>query len=300
MRSNLYIFIAGEISDTDLFLHHSKLQSEFTNDSVQPAQSPYRLNLRYANEAAGTLAEKELCFRRAEMSLLHIRQQTLNIFRFLRPEMTWTDVSHLSTKLCLLQGRLDNWHKALPPNLHFPLPAEPDGTCVHSTEEARPRFLGYHYAEANELILRPWLYICLHMNNRPAGDIQSASDIEQAIQAHFAIKAREMASQHQKAVLLRIRFESMAQLLRSMESVSVTGGPWFRANNCVVLALLLVASHIEGSDIPDIGLAMENHWLEVVKGILSTLALDDSSELNVQYVDLLHYILAQQNRIRLS
>jgi hypothetical protein len=272
----------------------SELQSEL-DMSVPPSTQaipvhPSTVVLPDPRNVFSPIAEVELCFRSADMSLLQIRQTTLTCFRALSTEMSWKEISALNTELSAAQLRLENWYTNLPPELIFPIYEGP-GFDIKIADDCHRGLLQYRYFEVKELILRPSLYICLHIDNAAVvSDKSDANKLDLVVRDYFIAESREKAIQHQAFTLLRLKIELSTCEERQFAAVD---GPWFRTYNCFLLALLLLAPHRRSSGTFEITQLMHPSWSPTIRAVEAFLRSSDASGNGKEYAILLHNLLME-------
>lgn len=264
---------------------YSKLLSELEMpDSLPIHNNSYTVTAPYVRNSHSNRTDVGLRFGSIDITLLQICQTTLSLFKALHTQMSREEILRLSTKLSIVQRRLDEWHRSLPSDLKFPVTNDPDIDMI-TRDSYYTTVLQYRYFEVKELMLRPWLYIALHVNEtEQTRDPPDSSPTGHTRRVQLISEYHEKATHHQKLVLLRLHFELT---VCKRQPFALVDGPWFKANKCVVLALLLLASRRWSNGISADGERMNDSYSSTILEVVASFTASNASDYERQYAKLL-------------
>lgn len=183
-------------------------------------------------------------FYAADDALLHIRQRACADHALLHEDMSVLDVCAFQTKLSAAQQALRQWHATLPSHLHFPIYPDHEHQTSQtplSAEHGGRRRLQYSYYETEELLLRPSLFILLHVRsaqNTQAMALDVSGSLDNVMSEHVASQLREASLRHRVSMLVRVRL----CLDPSIGQPHLFEIGWLKRQTCATLALMLIAS----------------------------------------------------------
>lgn len=215
-----------------------------------------------------------------DSALLQIRQSILVEFKKLHADMSTNELGALHANLTAAERALDNWHERLPTHLRFFANEEPEPQITEG--EYYPRLLKSRYFETRELILRPSIYVLLHVPSlQPRADTPDLNTPEGTLCIYYAAQYQAMSLRHRYLVLTRLSFFLNPHM----------GGPlinegWLETRTCLSLALLLLAAErgpsSEEACSPE---ADSNSVLDAVEDLLRRDCMSGTSKV---YSSLLH------------
>ncbi|KAF7554284.1 hypothetical protein G7Z17_g3003 [Cylindrodendrum hubeiense] len=222
-----------------------------------------------------------------DATLLHLRQSTLMEFRTLSADMSVKDLSTLHATIAAAEKALGDWYKRLPAPLRFSTNEEPE---TQFTESGPYRaLLRSRYIETKELILRPSLYVLLHVGclRRRAG-ASSSNTLQDVLHGYYRDQFQAMNIQHRALILTRLD-----SYLNPPMDQPFTDAGWFKTRTCLSLALLLLAAE-RGIywDATNEGFSPHTDCTSVLDAVEDLLRIDCISGISSVYASLLHDLRA--------
>ncbi|KAH6970588.1 hypothetical protein BKA56DRAFT_678567 [Ilyonectria sp. MPI-CAGE-AT-0026] len=214
-----------------------------------------------------------------DSALLKIRQNILAEFKKLHAHMSTNELGALHANLTAAERALDNWHERLPTHLRFFTNEEPEPQVTEG--EYYPRLLKSRYFETRELILRPSIYVLMHVSSlQPRADTPDLNTAEGTLCVYYAAQYQAMSLRHRDLVLTRLSF-----FLNPHMGAPLINEGWLKTRTCLSLALLLLAAeHGLSSDACSPGVDSSS----VLDAVEDLLRRDCISGIGKVYSSLLH------------